>query len=168
MTSLLRALLPALVIVVFAACDSSTGPTDRPTSTPAASATATQPASAGPQESPSAEPVAQTDLRGEWFCYGYQPSVGSNSANVSGVIGGNSLLGSFTIQDETTYESFFGADSGTYRADPTTGAITFESGSMVGLEGTTGAGLAGDLIDLHGVGNGWDDPFVVYLACDRS
>jgi hypothetical protein len=160
-----RALL--VLAVVVAACSPAVSPSSPPTAGPA-TAEPSVTASAEPLPSATAVDSASASLGGEWFCYGYQPGVGTNAVNVSGVIGGNTLQGSFHIEDASTYVSFYEADRGTYRLDPATSGISFDSGAMLGLAGTYGAGPNADLIDLHGTGNGWDEPFVVYLICQHA
>ena len=160
----LRVLLP-FAIVVAAACAPT--PSTSPTSAPP-TAEAVIPPTAQAVIPATAETIPSSALGGEWFCYSYQAGVGTNAVNVSGIAGANSLLGSFTLEDGSTYASFYDADRGTYQIDPATRGISFESGGMLGLEGTYGAGPTNDLIDLHGVGNGWDSPFVVSLICQHA
>ena len=144
-------LIVALFLVLLAACDVGSAPT-----TPGERSA-----------SPEATDAVLADLAGEWFCYSYQPSVGTNSVNVAGIAGANSLLGSFVIEEGGRYVAFYDADPGAFEVD-SGGSIRFESGGMVGLEGTIGAGPNQDLIDLHGVSDGWDEPSVVYLICERD
>jgi hypothetical protein len=125
-------------------------------------------ATAEPLPSGTTATPASADLGGEWFCYSYQAGVGTNAVNKSGIAGGNSLLGSFHIEGAATYASFFGADHGMYHLDAATSAISFDSGAMLGLAGTYGFGPQGDLIDLHGNGNGWDTPYAVSLICQHA
>ncbi|MEO8468728.1 MAG: hypothetical protein ABI573_03565 [Chloroflexota bacterium] len=158
-----------LAVIVLGACS----PVFKPSPSPYAPSIAPTAGSATAGPTAAQTPSATADqsasaLGGEWFCYSYQAGVGTDAVNVSGIVGGNSLLGSFHIEDASTYASFYGADHGTYGIDPATSGISFESGGMLGLAGTYGAGPNSDLIDLHGIGNGWDLPYVVSLICQHA
>lgn len=170
MTFAPRALL-LLSVLVAAACSPVIEPSATPSrsTVPTAGATTTTP-SADVSSAPTATSAsnASVALGGEWFCYGYQAGVGTNAVNVAGVIGGNSFLGSFLIEDGSTYASFYGADHGTYGLDTATSGISFGSGAMFGLAGTYGAGSDHDLIDLHGFGNGRETPYVVSMICQHG